>query len=76
MKNTDLQQISQLLDKKLEPVQKELKHHGKLLQVHRKLLRNLKKDQGTMLNMLDTEQIDQRKRLKKVEHHLGMSSIV
>lgn len=83
MKQSDLHQISQLFDEKLEeklekkleekftqklaPIQSELKKHGKML-------KSLKKDQDTMLIMLDKEQMDQRKRLKKVEDHLGLPS--
>ncbi len=76
MNNNDLDQISKLLDQKLEekftqklePIQGELKNHGKML-------KSLKKDQNTMLKMLDREQMNQRKRLKKVEEHLSLTSI-
>lgn len=81
MNSNDLDQISQLLDQKLEeklnqkfdPIEKELKEHGKILSSHSKILSSLKKDQGTMLKMLDKEQMDQRKRLKKVEDHLELT---
>lgn len=108
MKQSDLHQISQLLDEKLEekleekftqklaPVHSELnKHgkmlashgkmlksqaeiltsHGKMLKSHGKMLKSLKKDQDTILIMLDKEQMDQAKRLKRVEDHLGLSSV-
>ncbi len=77
MNKTDLKQISDLLDSKLEekleqkfeeklaPIYKELKKHGKQL-------KSLKKDQDVMLKMLNREQMDQRKRLKRVENHLGL----
>lgn len=89
LNNDDIKQIGSLLDEKLEqklgeklePIHKQLeKHgkmleeHGKLLNSHGKLLRSLKKDQDIMLNMLDKEQMDQRKRLKKVEEQIGLSS--
>ncbi len=74
MTNTDLKQISKLFDTKLEPIQGELKKHGGLLEKQGKLLRSLKKDQKTMLNLLDQEQMTQRKRLKRVEEHLNISS--
>lgn len=61
--NINLQQVSKLLDEKLAPIQKTLNNHGKLLE-------SLKKDQNTMLNLLDREQMDQRKRLERVEKHL------
>lgn len=71
MTRDDLAQIGELLDRKLEekleqklePIEKELKKHGKVL-------RSLKKDQGTMLDMLDKEQMSQRKRLVRIEKHL------
>ena len=82
----DLNQIKGVVKEETDPIQKELKEHGrilnqhsrilnehsKILNQHGKLLRSLKKDQGTMLNMLDTEQMQQRKRLIRVEHHLGL----
>ena len=78
----DLQQIAQLLDEKLNPLKDELKEHGemlkkhgKVLEDHGKLLRSLKKDQETMLAMLDREQMSQRKRLTKLEEHVGFPSI-
>lgn len=61
------------------PVQKELKQHGKLLKQQGellnqqgKLLISLKKDQDTMLSLLDGEQTQQRKRLKRIEAHLEL----
>lgn len=80
----DLRQISDLLDKKLDqrfsdadksldkkfdeklaPIYKELKSNSKQL-------RSLKKDQKTMLILLDTEQMKQRKRITRVEQHLNL----
>lgn len=82
MNTNDLDQISQLLDQKLAPVQKELNQHSKVLSQHSKvlnqhgkILRSLKKDQNTMLRMLDREQTDQSKRLKRIEDHVGITSI-
>ena len=72
LNNVDLEQISQLLDTKITPIQEELKQHGKTLKQHGKLLRSLKKDQDTMLDMLDSEQMQQRNRLKQIEDHLGL----
>jgi len=103
MSNTDLKQISKLLDNKLDskfddklaPIQKTLSQHGKILESHGtalksigqtlelhgkileshgKMLRALKKDQNTMLGMLDSEQMKQSRRLKRVEDHLGITS--
>ena len=81
MNNTDLKQISKLLDdrldnklnEKLAPINKTLVKHGKMLESHGKMLRSLKKDQSVMLGMLDGEQMKQRKRLKRVEDHLGIT---
>ena len=68
----DLNQIRGVVKEETDPIQKELKEHGKLLNQHGKLLRSLKKDQNTMLDMLDKEQMQQRKRLTRVEEHLGL----
>jgi len=75
------------LDEKLAPIQKTLSEHGKILgshdaalesigktlKSHGKMLRSLKRDQSVMLAMLDGEQMKQRKRLKRVEDHLGIT---
>jgi hypothetical protein len=68
MNDTDLNQIANLLDQKLEPIKKELNKHGRML-------KSLKKDQDTMLKMLDREQMDQSKRLKRVESHLDLTPL-
>lgn len=82
MTNNDLKQISKLLDdrldskfdEKLTPIQQTLSEHGKMLSQHGKMLKSLKKDQSVMLAMLDDEQMKQRKRLNRIEDHLGFSS--
>lgn len=48
------------------------KSQNKILKSHGKLLRSLKKDQDTMLNMLDREQMEQRKKIKRIEEHLDI----
>ena len=87
--NIILQQISKLLDEKLVPIcgtlvkhgeqldehGELLKEHGKVLKSHGKLLKSLKKGQDTMLTMLDTEQMNQRKRLERVEKHLELTTL-
>jgi hypothetical protein len=87
--NINLQQISKLLDEKLAPIQKTLNEHGRILnehgdllkgqgrilEGHSKLLKSLKKDQDTMLDLLDREQMDQRKRLERVEKHLDITPL-
>ena len=74
MIDTDLKQISLLLDTKLEPIQKQLQEHNKTLKSHSKLLKVLKKNQDTMLYMLDKKQMEQRKRIDRVEKHLNLPS--
>lgn len=86
MTKNDISQISKLLDNKLAPVQSKLSQHdkvldqhsemlsqqSKVLNQHTKILRSLKKDQSTMLEMLDGEQMKQRRRIKRIEEHLGL----
>jgi len=77
MKNNDLKQISELLDNRLDnklaPIQRTLFEHSKILKSHGKMLKSLKKDQGIMLEMLDGEQMKQKRRLTKIEAHLGFT---
>ena len=61
----DLNQIRGVVKEEADPIRKELEEHGKIL-------RSLKKDQSTMLDMLDTEQMKQSRRLKRVEERLGI----
>jgi len=58
----------------LKSIGETLKSQGKILESHGKILRSLKKDQNTMLGMLDGEQMKQRKRITKIEEHLGLTS--
>lgn len=87
MNKNDLNQISKLLDEKLDikltPIHNELKkhgiileEHGKELKKHGKLLRSLKKDQDIMSKLLDSEQMQQRKRLTNIEKHIGINPVV
>ncbi len=76
MTNNDINQISKLLDDKLTPIQKTLEQHGKTLAQHSRILKSLKKDQSTMLKMLDSKQMQQRSRLKQIEEHLNLRSSV
>ncbi len=71
--NDDLQAIKGIVKVEVDPIKKELTSQGREIKKHGKLLKSLKKDQDTMLNMLDKEQMNQRKRLKRVEEHLGFS---
>lgn len=56
----------------LESHDTAIKSIGKTLKAHGKILKSLKKDQNTMLGMLDDEQMKQSRRLKRVEDHLGL----
>lgn len=56
----DVNQISKLLDTKLEPIKKDIKV--------------LKRDQGAVLDLLDKEQMQQRKRISRLEEHAGLPS--
>lgn len=55
---------------------KILREHSMALGTHGTMLRSLKKDQNTMLDMLDGAQMDQRKRIKRVEERLEINSPV
>ena len=68
----DLNQIRGVVQGETDPIQKDLREHSTILNQHSKLLRSLKKDQSNMLNMLDREQMQQKKRLIRVEQHLGL----
>lgn len=82
------EKLNQRLDEKLAPIHKTLESHGKMLESHGKMLeshgkmleshgkmlRSLKRDQTTMLRMLNTEQMTQKKRIKRIEDHIGLSS--
>ncbi len=81
-----LEQISTLLDQKLEDKLEEkfenfekrldekltakLAPINKTLRLHSKMLKSLKVSQDTMLEMLDREQMAQRERLEAIENHL------
>lgn len=73
MNKNDLNQISKLLDEKLDiklkPIHNELKKHGIIL-------KSLKKDQDIMSKLLDNEQMQQRKRLTNIEKHIGINPVV
>lgn len=60
----DLNQISGLLDTKLEPIKKDINSL-------KKDVKQIKHDQGTMLDLLDKEQMQQRKRIIRLEEHAG-----
>lgn len=64
LNQSDLEQLEKLLDRKLEEKLEE-----KLKPIKRQL-RQLRKDQRVMLRLLDKEQMDQRKRIVRIEEHL------
>ncbi len=65
----DLSQISGLLDSrldiKLEPIKKDIKDI-------KRDVSKLKRNQDTMLDLLDKEQMQQRKRIIRLEEHTGL----
>jgi archaellum component FlaC len=80
---TDLNQISGLLDlkldEKLEPIKKDIQTLKTDVQVLKTDVQTLKKsvsrirrDQGAMLDLLDGEQMQQRKRITRLEKHAGL----
>ena len=64
----DLNQISALLDTKLDA-----KFDVELKPI-KKDIRLIKRDQKTMLDLLDKEQMQQRKRIIRLEEHAGLPS--
>ena len=56
----DISQISNLMDNKLKPIKQDLK--------------TIKKDQSSMLKLLDQEQMSQRKRITRLEERVGISN--
>ena len=65
----DINQISGLLDSrldvKLEPIKKDIKDI-------KRDVSKLKRNQDTMLDLLDKEQMQQRKRIIRLEEHAGL----
>jgi len=61
----DLNQISGLLDTKLEPIKKDINSL-------KKDVKQIKNDQNTMLDLLDKEQMQQRKRIVRLEEEVGI----
>lgn len=49
-----------------------LKQHSEIFKLYGKKLSTLRQDQKVMLNLLDREQMFQRRRLDRVEIHLGL----
>lgn len=80
LNKNDLKKIGEIinsnLEQRLKPVHDQLQEHGKMLKSHGKMLKSLKKDQDTMLNMLDREQMDQKKRIKRIEEHFDLPPLV
>ncbi len=59
----------------LESHTRILEGHTRTLEGHSKMLKSLKKDQDSMLDLLDREQMDQRKRLGRIEKQLSISTV-
>lgn len=84
---TDLNQIGQVIDQKLEPIKKELSQVGQLidekldqkLEPIKKDLKSLKKDVGylkktanVIVASFDEADVKLEKRVRKIEHHLAL----
>jgi t-SNARE complex subunit (syntaxin) len=61
----DLNEISGLLDTKLESIKKDIN-------TLKKDVKQIRNDQGTMLDLLDKEQMQQRKRIVRLEEEVGL----
>jgi hypothetical protein len=61
----DLNQISGLLDSKIEPLKNDI-------ETIKNDVSRIKKTQDTMLDLLDKEQMEQRKRIVRLEQHVGL----
>ncbi len=68
----DINQISGLLDTKLEPIKKDVASLKKDVKILKRDVSQVRKDQGTMLDLLDKEQMQQRKRIIRLEEHTGL----
>ena len=68
----DLNEISGLLDTKLEPVKKDISSLKKDVGTLKKDVKQIKRDQSTMLDLLDKEQMQQRKRIVRLEEEVGL----
>lgn len=77
------QKLEQKFNEKLAPIYQKLdKHeqrlskHEKTLKEHTKLLKSLKSDQVLILDLLDKEQLHLRKRVDRIEQHLGLPAFI
>lgn len=70
----DLNQIRGIVKEEIEPVKKDVNSLKKDMKSVKHDISRLRKDQGTMLNLLDKEQMQQRKRITKLEEHVGISA--
>lgn len=59
VENKIAEQVGPIVEKKLKPVKKQLK--------------KLQRDQKIMLEQLDREQMNQRKRIIRLEEHVGIA---
>jgi len=60
-------EVSGQLESKLEPIKKDIK-------TLKRDVFQIRRDQKTMLNLLDSEQMQQRKRIIRLEEHAGLPS--
>ncbi len=61
----DIEQLGNVIDAKLAPIQKDIKS----LKKH---ITHIKKTVDVVARLLDNEQMSQRKRIHRIEEHLGL----
>jgi hypothetical protein len=68
MKTDNLKQISELLDRKLDPIQKDIK-------VIKKDLGEARNDVKVLIAYFDKEYVNLRRRVELIEEHLGINQV-
>lgn len=61
----DLEAIDQLIEKRISPIANDTKSI-------KKNIKTIKKDQKDLFNFLDAENVDTKRRLKRIEDHLNL----
>lgn len=61
----DLEAIDQLIEKRISPIANDTNSI-------KKNIRTIKKDQKDLFNFLDAENVDTKRRLKRIENHLNL----
>lgn len=77
----DLQLIGEVITKKLEPVERQVSGlDEKVTKLEKgqialkRVVNKLAKDQSVMLRVLNNENVETRKRVDRIEEHLGLAS--